>query len=152
MRRLSSASRDGRLGDLDALLGCLQAGVGAPHLKPDGRIGALLIEFGALHQMSGFGDASLVRRSVEQIPAERDGGQPVGAAAIDKTLAVRFEGAPEADLRQHGAARAVGLGLRQAGGQVRLARFGALGGSGTSPGHPAPDREGSSASSGVVSA
>jgi hypothetical protein len=41
-------------------LGGFQAGVGAAHLKPDGRIRMLLIEFGALHQLAGFRDASLV--------------------------------------------------------------------------------------------
>ena len=43
----------------------------------------------------------------------------------------------KADLRQQRAACAVGLGLRQAGGQVRLARFGAAGGRRRSPGRPA---------------
>src|ERR1035438_4393778 len=62
--------RHRRIGDLNALVGSLQAGVGAAHFEPDGGIGSLLIEFRALHQVAGFGDACFVRRSVEQIPAE----------------------------------------------------------------------------------
>src|ERR1017187_9823607 len=81
--------------------------------------------------MPGFGNTRLVRRSIEQIPAEGDGGQPVGSAAIDKALAIRLERAAEADLRQHGASCAIRLRFRQAGGQVRLARFGAGSRSGT---------------------
>ncbi len=86
---------NGGAGDLDALLGRFEAGVGAPHLQADGGIGALLVEFGALHQVAGFGDAGFVRRSIEEIPAEGNGGQPVGAAAIDEALAIGFECAAE---------------------------------------------------------
>ena len=130
MRRLSAGFRNGGAGDLDALLGCFETGVGAPDLETDGGIGTLLVEFGALHQVAGFDDAGFVRRSVEEIPADGDGGQPVGAAAIDKALAIGFECAAEADLRQHRAACAVGLGLRETGGEMGLTGFGAAGGRG----------------------
>ena len=151
MRRLSSASRHRRPRHFDALLRRVQTGPGAAHLQPDRRIGALLVGFGAPHQVPGLGDARLVGRAVEQVPAQRDGGQPVGAAAVDEALPVGFEGAAQAHLRQQRAARAVGLGPRQVRGQARLPRLGARLAA-ASFSSPASARSGrSSGVSGVVS-
>ena len=81
--------RHGRFGNLDTLPGGLKAGVGASHLQPDCRIRPLLVGFGALYQVRGFRDSGLVGRSIEQVPAEGNSGQPVGSAAVDEPLAIR---------------------------------------------------------------
>ena len=73
-----------------------------------------------------FLDARLVAEAVEQVPAQPDRDQPVGAAPVVEALPVRLESGVSAYLRQKIAVRGGRLVFGQTDGQLHLAGFRSL--------------------------
>ena len=93
------------------------------NLRTDSGAKARLFRRAPLQGEFALIDPSFVAEAVEEVPAQSGRRQPVVAAARHESLAIRFQGTVQSHLWAKSAAVVVGLGLRQACRELRLARF-----------------------------